>query len=48
MLDENRKDTNLEERNFTIEEDRPIQNLGSIRAVIYVDYGSHLSRSTTN
>ena len=40
--------TKLEERNFTIEDDTPIQNLGSIRTVIYVDYGSHLSRSTAN
>ena len=50
MLDESRKDTNLEERNFTIEDDRPIQNLGSIciGAVIYVDYGTHLSRSRAN
>ena len=50
MLDENRKDElqNLEERNFTIEDDRPTQNLGSIGAVIYVNYGSHLSHSTAN
>ena len=52
MLDENRKDelqTFLRlKRNFTIEDDRPIQNLGSIGAVIYVDYGSHLSRSKAN
>ena len=50
MLDENRKDElqNLEERNFTIEDDKPTQNLGSIGAVIYVNYGSHLSNSTAN
>ena len=50
MLDENRKDElqNLEERNFTSEDDRPTQNRGSIGAVIYVNYGSHLSHSTAN
>ena len=31
-----------------IEDDKPIQNLGSIRTVICVDYESHLSRSIAN
>ena len=40
--------TNLEERNLTIEDDRPIQNLGSIRTLICMDYESHLFGSTAN
>ena len=50
MLDENRKDELLtlrgyKESNFAIEDDKPIQNLGSIKTVIFVDYGLHLSCS---
>ena len=53
MLDEDRKDElqtlrSYKEGNFTIEDDKPIQNLGSIKTVICVDYGLHLSCSTAN
>ena len=53
MLDENRKDElqtlrSYKEGNFTIEDDKPNQNLGSIKTVICVDCGSHLSCCTAN